>query len=443
MARTKRSAKLDSRNARMKLEPGKMHQERMAPGRYLAYRRSKDGVGSWYGRMKLGEKTIQEHLGTSDDYSDTTDGDSILTFAQAQAKAGRWFEAKEAEAKREENGEVVHRGPFTVEKALEDYFGDAQRRGVKGLSRDQHRAALWITPFIGNQEVANLTRTRLEAWQLKIAETPRRIRTKRGAVEQAYAPAPATDDEKRARKDSANRCLTVLKAALNLALDRRKVLNGEAWQSVKPFRETTKARIRFLSQEDQVRLVNASPAGFKDLLRAALLTGARYSELARLQVGDFDNDGGTILIAESKAGKPRRVILTEDGLSLFQGLTSGRDARDLIFLQPGKKRLKRESLGEQWGDADASRYMAQACRDAGIESLTFHELRHSYASMLVNRGVPLAYVAAQLGHSDTRMVEKHYGHLAPSAMANAIRSAIPAFGLVDSPKVTTLNLRQG
>ena len=60
--------------------------------------------------------------------------------------------------------------------------------------------------------------------------------------------------------------------------------------------------------------------------------------------------------------------------------------------------------------------------------------------MLVNAGCPLIYVAAQLGHSDTRMVEKHYGHLAPSAMADAIRAALPKLGLVEAPKVEPLKV---
>jgi integrase len=71
---------------------------------------------------------------------------------------------------------------------------------------------------------------------------------------------------------------------------------------------------------------------------------------------------------------------------------------------------------------------------------SFHGLRHTYASALVNAGVPLAYVAAQLGHTDTRMVERHYGHLAPSAMAAAIRAAMPAIGAAPVPKVMKLRL---
>ena len=67
--------------------------------------------------------------------------------------------------------------------------------------------------------------------------------------------------------------------------------------------------------------------------------------------------------------------------------------------------------------------MAEACHVAKISPpATFHTTRHTYASHLVQAGVPLLFVAAALGHRDTRMVEKHYGHLAPSHVADAIRA---------------------
>jgi len=51
------------------------------------------------------------------------------------------------------------------------------------------------------------------------------------------------------------------------------------------------------------------------------------------------------------------------------------------------------------------------------------------------KGVPLAAIAAQLGHSDTRMVEKHYGHLAPSYVAETVRAAFGPLGLVGPSNV--------
>jgi len=54
------------------------------------------------------------------------------------------------------------------------------------------------------------------------------------------------------------------------------------------------------------------------------------------------------------------------------------------------------------------------------------------------RGVPLAVIAAQLGHSDTRMVEKHYGHLAPNYVADTVRAAFGTLGLVEKTNVVTV-----
>ena len=63
-------------------------------------------------------------------------------------------------------------------------------------------------------------------------------------------------------------------------------------------------------------------------------------------------------------------------------------------------------------------------------AIGFHILRHSYASWLATRGVPLAVIARQLGHADTRMTERHYAHLAPSYVADTVRAAFGDMGFV-------------
>jgi hypothetical protein len=54
------------------------------------------------------------------------------------------------------------------------------------------------------------------------------------------------------------------------------------------------------------------------------------------------------------------------------------------------------------------------------------------------RGVPLAVIAAQLGHADTRMVEKHYGHLAPSYIADTVRAAFGSLGILEPSNVVLI-----
>ncbi len=79
--------------------------------------------------------------------------------------------------------------------------------------------------------------------------------------------------------------------------------------------------------------------------------------------------------------------------------------------------------------------MREACLHAEIAPpVSFHILRHSYASLLTKAGVPLQVVASALGHADARMTEKHYAHLAPSHVAHLIRNNLPSLGAAASPR---------
>jgi integrase len=81
----------------------------------------------------------------------------------------------------------------------------------------------------------------------------------------------------------------------------------------------------------------------------------------------------------------------------------------------------------------------RACVRARISpAVSFHILRHSHGSMLAMRGVPMGVIAAQLGHSDTRMTEKHYAHLAPSYVAETIRAHFPTLGITKDGTVKAL-----
>jgi integrase len=95
--------------------------------------------------------------------------------------------------------------------------------------------------------------------------------------------------------------------------------------------------------------------------------------------------------------------------------------------------------GSPWKPAHQARRMTEACRRANIDPpASFHVLRHTWASLAVMAGCPLMVVARNLGHNDTRMVEKHYGHLAPSYVADAIRAAAPKFGIKPERNVVSI-----
>ena len=369
--------------------------------------------------------TAERGLGLADDLQDA-DGATVLTFSDAQEKAREWWKI----AERAELGLAPLDGPYTVAKALDAYFADRERRGSKGLAKDRAAARARILPALGDVELAKLTTKRIRDWHTGLATAPKLVRTGRTVkkAQKIHAVDAKDADAVRARRSTANRTLTVLKAALNHAFHDGRVTSDEAWRKVKPFRGADASVVHFLSEDECRRVVNACAGGFRSLVRAALLTGCRYGELTRMRARDFNADAGTITVRESKSGKPRHVALTDEGKSLFAELTAGRTGREPIFTRHD---------GKTWGASHQQRPLDAASARAKIEpAATFHILRHTYASALAMRGVPMGVIAAQLGHSDTRMTEKHYAHLSPNYVAETVRAALPALGVLDTTNVT-------
>jgi integrase len=432
MARTVKNAKIDTRSARSKLpQRREPYWTVISAGCAIGYRRGALG-GTWIARHRADDgKQHYESLGAADDARDP-DGLTVFSFAQAQQRAAEFFKRKA----RELAGEFAPEdGPYTVAKAMDAYFAERERRGSKGLDKDRAAARVRILPELGDIELAKFTTKRLRDWQARLAKAPKLARAARFTEKPAGREIDAEDDDAvRARRATANRTLTVLKAALNHAFHEGRVASDDAWRKVKPFREADSAIVNFLTDDGARRLVNACDGAFRDLVRAALLTGCRYGELIRMRASDFGAEAGTVTVRESKAGKPRHVALTDEGRQLFANLTAGKAARDLIFLRDD---------GNPWGASHQQRPLDAASDRAKLEPpATFHILRHTYASALAMRGVPMGVIAAQLGHADTRMTEKHYAHLAPNYVAETVRAALPSLGIVDQSNIAPLGRKR-
>jgi integrase len=92
-----------------------------------------------------------------------------------------------------------------------------------------------------------------------------------------------------------------------------------------------------------------------------------------------------------------------------------------------------------WSKSDQFRLIRAACIAAKIiPAIAFHELRHTYGSRLAMRGVPMGVIAAQLGHVDTRMTERHYAHLSPSYVAETVRRPFGTLGIVSETAAVAL-----
>jgi len=307
-------------------------------------------------------------------------------------------------------------GGYTVEQCCLEYLQHLERRGAPDYRHTRYDLDAYVLPKLGTIQVAKLARPKLEQWRADIAASPRRTNRKRREDDDVQI---QTEEDQRKRRATANRIMRRVRAALNLALTEGRVhANPMAWK-VAPFENVEVARAGFLSEQEQRTFVKACAKDFQRLVRAALYTGARYGELGRLQVGDFNRSAGTLFIAKSKGGRQRYVQLDLEAARFFRDLCNNRDSSHTMLL--------RES-GEPWVKDSQKKPMRRACIGARMKHFGFHQLRHSAASRWITLGISLKVVAEQLGHVDTKMVERYYGHLASGHIAQTFR-ALPGVGL--------------
>ena len=438
---------LETQKNRLSLAAGKPHTEKLLSGSHLVYKRPEVGKGKeklpgvWTVRLINPEtgKQKKRTIGTADDFM-SADGLLILSYDQARQKAEPVLKELAKDFEEGLTGRsLISTKDYTVKDAMEDYLDYLNKNGKKSYMNRSFKINAHILPHLGEIKVARLTKDKVDAWKQAIVEKPRRVQFRttgnRTMVREVNVDFNAlTDDEKRKRRGTANDLLEILKSALNLAVDAGKADAPQrgSWHKSEMYKGTRVKKIMFLKPEEQKKLIDACPIPeFRNLVIAALMTGGRYSELASLTVKDFDSVNGTIHFGPfgKVAGKQRYVFLSDEGTAFFNEMIEGKGSNDLIFtrriirFQPSSTKRK---LSEKWLSSDHVYYMRIACKNAEIKNFTFHGLRHTYASILVNKGVPLVYVADQLGHSNITLVQSTYGHLGTPEMATAIRKSLPS-----------------
>lgn len=431
MARVIRSKKLDSRTARRSISMGKStHWVAISRGRALGYRRGWRG-GTWVARFDAENLRREEKLGEADDVLDP-DGVQVLDYAQALLKAGEFFDS----ALHEATGEMPRQksgGPYSVRMAVLDYLKSLESRDApdyRGAVYDFNRN---VIPQLGAVPVVKLRIPKLNSWREQLSARRRLSKKKPAKVPlQPDAENPMTADEKRRRRASTNRSLRRLVAALNYAVATRKANADPKNWKIAAYKNAESARAEYLTETEQRDFAAAcvGEPDFQDLVLAALHTGCRLGELARLRVRDFVPASKTIYVEQSKSGKPRHVFLPEEAAEFFRRLILNR-ASDAVLLV--------RSNGSSWTKDAVKKPMLRACKIAEIRRLGFHQLRHSFATRLLERSVSMSIVAHQLGHGSLRMLERHYAHLADDHMRGVI-SALPETGLNQAAKVKRDNV---
>jgi integrase len=405
--------KLHNLTARRKLAArAKPYFVSIAPKLTLGYlSRPGQAVGSWVARREIGRKetkpgtkqyaypTYQQWaVGAADDLV-PADGATVLSFQQAMTRAATEHHAKQTGT----TSTVV-----TVRDAVRQYLTFIEgRKGERARTDAESKLGKHVLKHpIADRKVNDLASEELEQWQAGLVTTtkgPERIRRS---------------------QDTANRILASFKATLNRAWGTKanRILSDHAWRKLKRFRQVAQCRVHHFSM-DEVRhlLASAHPPAFRDLLEAAFLIGARYGELAALNVGHLDAGRSHLLIPSGKTGS-RLVTLTPEGVGFFVGLVRGRSAEAPLILAPS---------GQRWTEGRQKIYMTRALTAAGLHQLdtlgrppTFYAMRHTHISRLRKGGAPDFLIAKNVGTSPA-MIERTYGKLTDDERRDMLTQFMP------------------
>ena len=335
MSRTVRDTSLETKAARLQLAPRRKPYWRvLESGLHIGYRRIKAGGGSWIARRFTAErKYLETKIGTADDLTDA-DGASVFTFSKAQEAARVWWKS----AQRVDQGLAPDAGPYTVADALRDYFEARELEGSKERPGDRKTAKARIVPQLGSMALEKLTTAKIRSWLSTLAKSDVMFRAKLSG-ERITRAVDADDPEAvRARRSTANRILTILKAALNHAFNHDRAASDLAWRKVEPFEEADAARVRYLTiaeaqtahQRMSRRLPAFGPRGVGDGAPA-------MASWRRIKVADFNPNSGDTASFSQEQEWPRGAMscLPTKGSPPFSTQAAGRTAGSRSLLPQG------------------------------------------------------------------------------------------------------------
>jgi integrase len=358
---------LTKKTERNKLTPRREpYWSRLEIGLYLGYRVMADNLGTWIARRQEGSKKTYQALGHHDQYDD------------AKKAALIWVGRIDAG--------VTDKTP-TVEAACRHYI--QHQRTAKGDkaaadAEGRFKRLVYSTDF-GLTPLDKLNTIKVRAW-----------RDKQIPIGDDF-----DDDTVRRAKDSTNRNLAALKAALNLAHRDRLIASDDGWKTVTSFEKVGKRRTIFLNTDERRALVAQCGDGLRELVTALLLTGIRPGELAGCDVADFDKTTGTLTIRISKT-EARTVPLSTAAIEHFKSATKGRI---------GAAPLIPDAFGKRWNKDAWKKPFKVSVAAAGLPDKTvIYTLRHCAITELIAGGMD-SHLVAKIAGTSTAMIDANYGHL--------------------------------
>lgn len=261
---------------------------------------------------------------------------------------------------------------------------------------DARIASRHLSSSFGACPLARISRGEIEDWL-------------QGLLERGFAPA------------SCNRFLAVLKTIYTVA-ENRGILppGGSPCRGISGFRASAQKE-RYLSRHEAESLMRAlkdSPHPHAQALQLLLLTGARKNEILKARWENMDLERGLLTIPVSKSGRTRHIVLSEAAIEVIRNLPRTKSP----WLFPGHAKGKALS--------DVYLFWNSLRRELGLRDVRIHDLRHSFASFLVNAGHTLYEVQKMLGHADPRTTMR-YAHLEQATLRSAAEAVSDIFATAE------------
>ena len=271
-------------------------------------------------------------------------------------------------------------GGYSVEAACKDYVEDRRGEKNEACAHDAEKRferTVYGTAF-GRMPVARIVSLDIKTWR----------------------------QETGLSKSSQNRTMTALRAALNLAVQNRRVAADRRieWASVRQHKGVTKRRTLFLDLDQRRLLLRHATGSVRDLIAGMALTGARPGDLTGARRSQYDSRTKSVTFASKNAF--RTVPLPSAAVTLFDRLAQGKHPDDLLFTRDD---------GKPWAHSDWDELVRAAAEKAGLPpGVCLYTLRHSYITQSLLDGMSTLEVARISGTS-LAMIERHYGHLVMTA----------------------------
>jgi len=230
-----------------------------------------------------------------------------------------------------------------------------------------------------------------------------------------------------AKPASVNLELAMLSKAFSLAVREWEWLTNNPVSRV-PKEKEDNERDRWLTVDEEVSLLENSPDWLRDIILFNLHTGLRQDELLSLTWNRVDVFRKTILIKETKNGKPKTIPLNKTAIGILESRAKVVSIRSkIVFHSKSGTKIDKHNL---------RRAFVIAMEMAGIEDFTFHGLRHTFATRLAQSGVDLYKISKLLGHKDIKTTQR-YSHHCPDSLRDGVEILETDYNL------TTVGVKSG